>query len=601
MKKYIVLAVFFLWQAAFGLQAPYLYSADSVADTAVQLTWRNNSVDYQGVIILRKSVAAGQYTVIDTAPGSATSFTDTDKPPSQVTYYYALTAYSLTEHADTSNVDSARITPVPFDSIFVAPQNYSVLWFAMFNAVGIGFFDSSNVETGYRIYRSTNFGSFEMIKDLISSTPSTTGYLSYMDSTISSKTWYTYYVVEYKGQQTLSSDTDIVFTFNVDSMKRDSPKKCTLLDKIGSFPINYGTWSLKSGDTIVFNESNAPDSTFSIIDVSIPSQPKFAGLGKSGAAVIFYYPSKRALYSYTKGDYVFKPTGDSLSCYKYHSGTMQNLSAINIGRTVLPPCGFLSDTVLIVPNLIDTGYGRFGSVSYLWAGEVLFKNNTLSYSKEELVYKNSCGPQSSCDYSYIPALASGVLYQGRLFVGIPGGSGMIQTMEIFDFNYPIPPKTVLSVNYYNDLTFFDIQSLSNGISLDAPALAADSHWINSKARSILIDTVKNLAFVLSDSVLSIYNCHIVTGISNNFFFKPPSLQFLRIGQEKGNSGCIIFLPRHSHPVDVSIFTMSGRLAYRFTNVSGESITWRRGNKTGVYLIKTVIDGQEYSAKTILTK
>jgi len=51
MKKHIVLAVFFLWQAAFGLQAPYLYSADSVADTAIQLTWRNNSVDYQGIIV----------------------------------------------------------------------------------------------------------------------------------------------------------------------------------------------------------------------------------------------------------------------------------------------------------------------------------------------------------------------------------------------------------------------------------------------------------------------------------------------------------------------------------------------------------------------
>jgi hypothetical protein len=236
-------------------------------------------------------------------------------------------------------------------------------------------------------------------------------------------------------------------------------------------------------------------------------------------------------------------------------------------------------------------------VHYLWAGEVLFKNNILSYSKEELVYKNLCG---ICDFSSSPALASGVMYHERLFVGIPDGGGKIQNMEILDFNYPVPLKTVFSVDY-TSLPFFDIQLLSNGMSLDAPALAADSHWISSNAHSILIDTVKNLVFALSDSVLSIYNCQIVTGIAQNFSFKSRSAQSLRIGQYPGNSACIIFLPHHSRPTDVSIYAVSGRLVYRFNNVFGETINWRRGNKTGVYLIKAVIDGQTYSAKTILTK
>jgi len=140
------------------------------------------------------------------------------------------------------------------------------------------------------------------------------------DSTVNSNTWYMYYVVTYKGQQTLSSVSDTVFTFDVNAMKRSSPRKCTVLGEIGSFPIHYGSWCLKSGDTIALTETGAPDSSFTIIDVSNPSQPRFAGLGKSGAAVIHYYPSSRPLTAYTKANYIFKPDGDSLWCYRYQSG-----------------------------------------------------------------------------------------------------------------------------------------------------------------------------------------------------------------------------------------------------------------------------------------
>ena len=275
--------VLILCSMSYALQAPYLYTADSVADTAIQLTWRNNSTAYQGIIILRATSAAAQYGAVDTASGSATSFTDIVKPSSQTTYYYALTAYSPTEHADTSNQDSAKITPLPFESTFVAPTFFVVFWDTLYHAASIGFRDTSNSAIGFRIFRSTNFGLFEMIKDLPLSAQDAKGDVGYKDSTVSSNIWYMYYVVAYKGQQTLNSVTDTVFTFDVNAMKRGAPRKCVISDKIGSFPINYGNWSIKFGDTIVLNETNAPESSYSIIDVSNPRNPRFAGTGKSGS------------------------------------------------------------------------------------------------------------------------------------------------------------------------------------------------------------------------------------------------------------------------------------------------------------------------------
>lgn len=588
MKKLIGLLIFWLSQAAFGLQAPYLYSADSVADTAIQLTWRNNSAAYLGIIVLRKADAADQYGVIDTAPGSATSFTDTVRPPSRTTYYYALTAFSQTEHADTSNQDSASITPpkpAPIDSIFVAPY-FSAgwdTWDTLSHIVYMGFFDSSNVETGYRIYRSTNFGPFEIIKDFPSSTPSQEGiFLRDTDTTVSYNTWYMYYVVAYMGQKTLISNIDTVFALDINAMKRDAPKKCSLLDKICSFPIKYGSWSLKSGDTIVLNESSAPDSTFSIIDVSNPSGPRFAGTGKSGAAAILHYSNGNSLtYAYTKGDYVFAASGNYLSCYKYHLGTMLALSTIDVGRTVFPPCGFLSDTILIVPNWKTDSITED---SYLWAGEVLFKNNILSYSKEELIYYLRCG-YIYCGYG--SDLVSGVIFHGILFTEFNAYT------EVVDFNYPVPPILYLNEHYpWSNLVFY-MSLLSNGISLDAPGLSA--------SRAVLVDTVKNLIFALSDSELSIYNCQIVAGVSHPASTARYAGQFLHVAKGKDGFASLIFLPQHFQPCAVSIYDLSGRRVGRMEGIRGETVAWPHQNRAGVYIIKALLDGKSVTAKVILSQ
>jgi len=327
-------------------------------------------------------------------------------------------------------------------------------------------------------------------------------------------------------------------------------------------------------------------------------------MGKSGAAAIFHYPSpsSQVLSAYTKGDYVFRPTGDSLSCCRYQSGTVQAQSTINLAGTALTPCGFFSDSLLIVPTLTGTSpSGKAPGLFYFQANEVLFKNNTLSYSKQELLRDYYCGGMlgGNCDYSTSPTLASGVVYQGRLFAGIPGYGGSIQNIEVIDFNYPVPPRIIFNM-YWLSLAFFDIQLLGNGISLDAPALEADSSWIRSNSHAILVDTVKNLVFALSDSELSVYNCNIVTGVSRAFP-SPHAAQTFHVGREANGFASLIFLPHHVQPADVSIYDMSGKRIVRMEGVQGETVAWPQQNRAGVYVVRAMLDGCAITAKVAVTK
>ena len=243
MKKLMLGFVLIAVQGVFGLQAPYLYTADSVADSLVRLTWRNNSAGYFNVIVLRKSTVAGQYSVVGSTAGTATSFTDTVRQPAQGIFYYALTADSQNVHADTSNVDSVRITPPqppPPVGTFVAPPDFFISWDTSAHAVPYQYSDSSTTESGYKLYRSTNFGPFQMIKDRPSLIPAQEGFVRDTDHTVSPNTWYMYYVAAYEGQQTLSTQVDTVFTFDINALKRDAREHVLSLTRSEAYPSSTG-------------------------------------------------------------------------------------------------------------------------------------------------------------------------------------------------------------------------------------------------------------------------------------------------------------------------------------------------------------------------
>jgi hypothetical protein len=568
MNKLIFLPI--LSQAAFALQAPSLYTADSASDTTVQLTWRNNSTAYLGIIVLRKTAATGPYSVVDTAPGTATAFTDTVRPATQTTYYYALTAYSQTEQADTSNVDSVKISP---KSMVFAPQNFAVSYDTLAHVVHMQFYDNSTVETGYKIYRSTNFAAFAMIQDIVSSIPSQKGVISSTDSAANPNTWYQYYVVAYNSQQSISSTVDTLYIFDEYAIARSVSKKCSLLNKLSSFPIKYKSWSLKSGDTIVLNEIGAPDSEFSIINVSNPSAPIFAGTGNSPASLLDR--------SRTKGPHIFG-YNNPLACYKYSSGEItpeaETVDVIHhlLDDTQMGPVShflaFLSDTTFVIIS------GGFGIMDETWNDAI---TNTNSQTQINFL-DHTPSPMIGTE------LLSVIAFNGKLFSNLIDHinySTSIGELKIIDYNYSPEVSTMIQ-------KAIEFPIIIDDIFIDAPVLKT--------ANNVIVDTVKNLVFAFSDTELDVYNCQ-QAGVLHGIPIVSGLKHALRITISNGSAENLILLPHHTQPVSISIFDLSGKRIARMEGIQGETVAWPHQNRTGVYILRAIIDGNAVTAKVILNK
>ena len=351
---------------------------------------------------------------------------------------------------------------------------------------------------------------------------------------------------------------------------------------------------MKSGDTIALTETGAPDSTFSIIDVSRPSQPKFAGTGKSGAAAIIPYNGYSITpFAYSKGDYLFAAIGNALWCFKYHSGTLNSLSHIDRGRVFFPPSGFLSDSILIVSSWATDSCTPCFPNSHLWANELLFRNGILTFLKDKLLYQYSCGFPTGCGFE--TNLRNGAVYQGRQYTEFhPTGFG---DAIVVDFNYPIPPELLVNEGPdlfgYQSVDLLDLSLLGDGFSIAPPGLGFKE--------AVMVDTAKNLVFALSDTELSIYNCKIATSVSN----APPVLAHVLHGLHivKGKDGSVIriYLPHHTQPCKISIFDISGKRITNVEEIGGETLAWPNQNRSGVFIVMATIDGSVITAKVVLTK
>jgi hypothetical protein len=589
MKKTAFFAVLVLSSTVFGLQAPFLYSADSVGDSTVMLTWRNNSTDYQGIIVLRKSETSAQFSAIDTAAGTVTSFTDKGVPPSDIPYVYTLTAFSAGEHADTSNRDTVRITPKPPLIIFFEPQRFHISWDSASHTMNITFFDSSTIEKGYKIFKSTNFGARLMIKDIPSSVPSSTGMISFNDSLVLPNTWYSYYGLVYSGDSSRESGSE-TFTFDQNAMTnelaRNVSKKCILSSKIGNFPIKYKGWSLKAGDTIVLNETGLPtDSMFSMVNVSTPTEPIFAGTGISKAAQL----GKETL---TKGQYIIGGIYAQLFAFEYQTGVIRTINMVFTRSSFsygINLC-FLSDTTLLAAGsyLIFSGISSAEN-GYLLARYTL-KNNIFTFidtmSFLPPTYSSMAGSE---EYK----LLASIIWNGRYVINAIylkssfSGSSTDTCAEIVDFNYPtLYPK-------YRIPRLVNFPHIVDGILIEDPIL--------KKANNVLIDTVKNLVFALSDTELSIYTCQIQVGTSQPIHSVHRPESGLQIIKGPGRSSTLIMLPSHSQPAEISIYSISGRLVRHFGPINGKSFLWNHKNLSGMYLIKADVNGRTLSTKVMLVR
>lgn len=160
-----------------------------------------------GYIIMRAPITngkAGTYTQIGTALANVTTFTD-NTPVANTSYSYRVDAYNAASTPNSTDPAAAAKNGTPSNAITLAglvdvaptaPTNLSAT-IQSAKSVSLSWRDNATNETGFKVERATNGGAFTVI-----ATPgpkTSTGNVSYTDSTVVAGNTYTYRVYAVNG------------------------------------------------------------------------------------------------------------------------------------------------------------------------------------------------------------------------------------------------------------------------------------------------------------------------------------------------------------------------------------------------------------------
>ena len=164
------------------LAAPDNLVATTVSQTAIDLTWNDNSSSETGFIILRSTTSGSGYGVIITTAAETTTYSDTGLDPS-TTYYYLVRATDGTLDSGDSNEATATT-----QSPLAAPENLAAT-VVSYNQIALTWDDVTSTETGFVIERE--IPGFEAYQEIATLGPDVT---SYNDTGLNPETQYHYQV-----------------------------------------------------------------------------------------------------------------------------------------------------------------------------------------------------------------------------------------------------------------------------------------------------------------------------------------------------------------------------------------------------------------------
>jgi hypothetical protein len=263
-----------------ALQAPYILSVKPLSSNTIAVKWRNNDVSTQGFIILCKKQSENQFSIKKTVTVNTDSTNDSVLMP-KTTYYYAIKCFNGSDTSDISNIDSATT----LNGIFVQPELLVGFDEVTFRNI-FKIIDKSEVNRDMYIYKSLNGIDFSVFKKIEIQSPLPNDTITVIDSGINPNRWYEYFVREISGTDSVSSYKKSLFTLQYQTLL--SPDKDTVLtlgEKLNDFPVKYKAWSMKTGDTILLDETGLGDSECSIINIKDPSKPKYEGTFKSNEPI----------------------------------------------------------------------------------------------------------------------------------------------------------------------------------------------------------------------------------------------------------------------------------------------------------------------------
>jgi hypothetical protein len=359
-------------------------------------------------------------------------------------------------------------------------------------------------------------------------------------------------------------------------------------EKLGATPVGNPYWTLKVGDTILAGEGSAPDSTYSILDVSDPANPRFKGYVKTG---LLPKPSLQEDY-FTRGNILFfvgthgptyPPLNPGLYSFAYENGAFVLLDTLQL------PVGN--------PH----GYYRYNSASFPTQSEdstlVVTASGSTSFTtwyttRQAFVIGAESGGRLTLQAEFNVDDAQFIkVYRKKAYFGTSynmGGGYNRKLFHIADFRSEA--KVFVETMPWMDAP--DIPKLAQGRLLHDSLMKA--------AHQVYLDTLGKLAYVITDKELGVYR----------YVPSPIAIRASRSRASIGNGAWEIL---ETGGIAVKWLRPAGqwtRATFQAVDVHGrragnlrpfrkDGILWdTRGLPTGTYILTADIDGRKSARKYV---
>jgi hypothetical protein len=597
-----------------ALNAPYLSSATTTSGHSITLTWRNNDFAATKVIILRKT-ATTAWNFRDSVSGTTTTYTDSSLMP-LTAYSFALLAAAPGLMSDTSNVLTTTTPKTAF--VFVDPR-INVSWVEGQKYITVNFFDSSNTEKGFRLFRKSLTDSWAAIDSMVSKAPDTVAWKSFTDKAIADNTWYTYKVQVYNDSQTAFSPETTVYNY-----VRPKQTKSYTITKKGSIPAKPISWVERIGDSLYFPEIAAPgDTEISVVDVANSLSPQFRGYVsmknipgwlKGSVVEARVRIVSDGIFEHRNGYYVVSRQG---TLYQFDSTGFYVRDSIYCGKFSPWLIGWLNDSLCLIGAPIAGGtknvvycaqpihlgissIDTFPS-SIRWTddrpgfGPAVYGvwkcfNNRAIFSNS--FYYDSYSNSNSYSYMFYDYSTGNELpftfnkkVSDTLF-------GNVQS-PIFDTGMAF---TTITATKGIALYAFNIADAHSGPGQSYLGKLDDSNFTCGSLKEIQLDTKKHYAYLIGDSGISIYSYSVgPAGVYTPSLSRNAAIKRLAVLQ---TSRGVCFNIIGAKMQSLQVLNVKGQVVRSAAVSTGDSFFWDRRDNAGkiapagfyIYKIGTLKDG-----------
>jgi hypothetical protein len=523
--------------------------------------------------------------------------------------------------SDTSNVLTA--TTLKASEIFAVP-GITVLWVEGQKYITIRFFDSSNTEKGFRLFRKSLTDPWAAIDSVITKAPDANSWKSFADSAVAENKWYSYKVQVYNDSQTAFSLETTVYNY-----ARPKTANSYVITKKGSIPAKPISWVERIGDSLYFPEVAAPgDTEITLVDVSNSMSPQFrayispknipAGLKGSVVEARVKIGSTGGMFAHRNGYYIV--SRDSV-IYQYDSTSLSVRDSIMFKTPTLLLSGgvwligWLNDSCCLLGKSGSDGFGTTQNARPVHFGLGGIDTFPLSMNWTNLndgryqsflgiwgCYKNMmvfCSNYGGATYN-VQDFSLGFTTPKTFSEIIKAPIFSSAQSSVFDTSVVFTTTIIYgganSIPIGKTLYAFNIADAHSAPDQTYLGRLQDSNFTCGNAKEIQVDNKKKTAYVIGDSGISLYSYSIgPAGARTPAVSRNSALKRLSVSQ---NARSVCFNIIGAKMQTLQVLNVKGQTVRSINIPAGENFIWNRQDYAGkaipvgfyIYKIGTLKDG-----------